>query len=238
MQYGAFHYGRHTPARIATSSVLLTETALPGELMYQPIVPFLPPVASGSGSGGAVSSESSDTQVWSRFPTRCDLTWYQGDDVTIPLYFDNPGDTDMSDQDGWEWNAEVRVMHSYRSELVNMFSVDSVFLPADPDLGQDADLTKVTLFLPRWENIYVGQYRWDLHSVSPIEGDMSEFPRPPDDPDPWPPTTTLRTWLYGVVTILPRVTETDSLPVPITGGGTTPMLPTGAVFVGPNGRVP
>ena len=154
----------------------------------------------------------------------------------IPLYFDNPEDTDMSDQDGFEWYAEVRLIHSYRSLLVNTFTIDSEAIPATVDTVAQ---TKVTLFLPRSENIYIGRYRWDLYSISPIEEDMTEFPRPPDVPLPevWPPTTTLRTWVYGNATIIPRVTETDYLPAPAVVGEGVTVFGEG-FFVGPNGRVP
>lgn len=238
-EYGVARYGYDSPSRVAGTSMMLAESTalLPGEPRYAPI-PFPPSpfIASGASAG---SSASGDTQVWSNYPSRCDLTWYQGDDVMIPLYFDNPADLDMSDQDGYEWHAEVRVLHSYRSTLVNTFSIDSTAIPPDTEAGTPG-VTRVSMFLPRSENIYTGKFRWDLYSLSPIEGDMSEYPPLPDAPTPWPPTTTLRTWLYGVVMIYPRVTGTDFLPASDTGSGsggdtTTVVMP---FFVGPNGRVP
>lgn len=231
-RYGNFRYGFDEPALIAGTAQMMTLGAElpPGEPMYTPI-PFLPPPVISSST-----STTTDTQVWTKAPGRLDLTWYQGDDVMIPLYFDNPEDTDMSDQDGFQWHAEVRLYHTYRSTLVNTFTIDSEAIPAIPPAPAQ---TKVTLFLPRTENVYVGRYRWDLYSISPITEDMTEYPRPPDVPLPevWPPTTTLRTWLYGNANIAPRVTETDALPPPVDGGGEVGVYGAG-FFVGPNGRVP
>ena len=136
----------------------------------------------------------------------------------------------------WEWSAQIRVLHTYHSTLVNTFSVtDEYTAPA----GELPGFTAVNLFLPRSENVYVGRYRWDLYSKSPL--DVADFPRPPDvpAPEPWPPTDQVRTWLYGIVTIIPRVTSTDFLPpaVIVDGGGEPSALSSG-YFVGPNGRVP
>ena len=77
--------------------------------------------------------------------------------------------------------------------------------------------------------------------------DLSRFPKPDDvGAADWPPIDALRTWLYGIATIAPRVTSTDLL----TGGYEYPLVPypgppphvtvltTGGWCVGPNGRVP
>ena len=55
----------------------------------------------------------------------------------------------------------------------------------------------------------------------------------------WPMDTQVKTWLYGYIYIVPRVTTTDWLPVPpnaLPAGQVVVVSPTG-VF-GPNGRVP
>ena len=234
-EYGAFRFGRDTPARIATSTQMLVEplAVLPGEPMYQPI-PFYPSIVSGSG-GQLGATSSTDTDVWNHYPSRCDLSFYQGDDVTIPLYIEDPSDATPDMSTAWEWSAQIRVLHTYHSTLVNTFSiVDEYTAP----VSQTPGYTKVTMFLPRSENCYVGKYRWDLYSKSPL--DAATFPRPPDVPltDPWPPTDQIRTWLYGVVTIIPRVTSTDFLPEITEGGGAVVTAGQQWNFVGPNGLVP
>ena len=107
-------------------------------------------------------------------------------------------------------------------------------------VGETPGYTKVTLFLARSENCYVGRYNWDLYSKSPLDG--IAFPRPPDvpEPEPWPPIDQVRTWLYGIVTILPRVTSTDFLPADDRRRRRRRRRSTvfGGPFVGPNGRVP
>jgi hypothetical protein len=200
--------------------------------MYQPI-PFYPAIVSGS---GAALGTSSDVQTWVNQPSRCDLTFYQGDDVTVPLTIEDPADStpDMSTE--WEWSAQIRVFHSYHTTLVNTFSVKDAYTPP---VGETPGFTEVTMFLPRTENIYVGRYRWDLYSKAPF--DATGFPQPPDviAPEPWPPTDQIRTWIYGMVTILPRVTATDilndDLPEIDDGSGSLVQM---NFFVGPNGRVP
>ena len=239
-QQAAFRFGREAPSRIAGTAVMFGEAneLLPEEPMYQPI-PFYPAIISGSGAQlGAVPEH----QSWASYPTRCDLSFYQGDDVTIPLTIADPSDITPDMSTAWEWSAQIRVLHSYRSTLVNTFSIIDAYTPP---AGEVPGYTEVTLFLPRSENVYVGTYRWDLYAKSPL--DVGTFPRPPDvpEPEPWPPTDQIRTWLYGEVTILPRVTSTDSLPALPEGGAVLnwwpgPVgLPDGGFFVvGPNGRVP
>jgi hypothetical protein len=233
--YGAYRFGRDNPALIATTAQMGIEaqSLMPGEPTYQPI-PFYPSIVSGTGA----QLGASDTQVWANYPGRCDLTFYQGDDVTIPLIITDPADTTPDMSTAWEWSAQIRVWHSYHSTLVNTFAVKDVYAPpVSPDPGY----TTVTLFLPRSENVYVGRYRWDLYSLSPF--DAVGFPQPPDVilPEVWPPTDQIRTWLYGNVTILPRVTSTDILPAlpEDGGGGGTVVAPLQQWnFVGPNGLVP
>jgi hypothetical protein len=198
--------------------------------MYQPI-PFYPAITSGS---GAALGSGSSTDTWSNVPSRVDLTWYQGDDVTIPLTILDPADTTPDMSTTWDWSAQIRICHTYHSTLVTTFAVKDEYTPPTAD---DPGYTTVTLFLPRSENPYIGIYNWDLYSKSPI--DVAGFPKPPgvEDPEPWPTTDQIRTWIYGTVTILPRVTSTDFLPPVVVddGSGSTTVMP---YFVGPNGRVP
>ena len=141
----------------------------------------------------------------------------------------------MSDQSEWMWHSQIRLWHNYRSRLVSEFIVDSSYVPPSPPdipLG----ITKIELLLPRQENNVYGTYHWDLYSESPY--DYANFTEPDDWVGDWPPADGIRTWLYGEVKILPRVTSTDSLPL-------QPALPVGGTvqgttwfFAGPNGRVP
>lgn len=241
--YAAFRFGRDAPARIATSVVLFDEAdaLLPEEPMYQPLIPFYPVISSGT-SQALLGAE----QSWSNYPAKCDISFYQGDDVTITLVIEDPSDLTPDMSTAWDWSAQIRVLHSYRSTLVNTFSVkDEYTAPVGDVIGY----TTVTMFLPRSENIYRGKYRWDLYSKSPFS--VTDLPRPPDvpEPEPWPPADQIRTWLYGDVTIIPRVTSTDALPVDpaLPAGGSTNWWPgpvaavtnyVGGFVVGPNGRVP
>lgn len=238
----AFRSGRDAPSRIATSVVMAVEAdaLLPEEPMYQPVIPFYPAIVSGDGT--SIGSGTTTTpDVWTSYPGRVDLSFYQGDDVTIPLVIDDPADSTPDFSTVWEWTAQIRVLHSYESTLVNTFSVTDEYTPP---AGENPGYTRVTMFLPRSENVYVGRFRWDLYSVSPL--DVAGFPRPPDvpEPEPWPPTDQIRTWLYGEVTIIPRVTETDILPAgglvvdPVTTWLGPVAAPYGNFVVGPNGRVP
>lgn len=199
--------------------------------MYQPI-PFYPSIVSGS---GAAFGSSTDTDVWTNAPGRCDLTFYQGDDITIPLTIVDPADATPDMSTTWEWSAQIRVFHTYHSKLVNTFATKDEYTAP---VGEIPGYTTVTLFLPRSENTYVGRYRWDLYSVSPF--DATGYVQPPDviDPEPWPPTDQIRTWLYGKVTILPRVTSTDFLPEIPEGGAIVTAVEQQWNFVGPNGLVP
>jgi hypothetical protein len=107
-------------------------------------------------------------------------------------------------------------------------------------------MTKLTMLLSRLVNKYIGTFHWDLRSFSPFEGPV--YPPPPgweeEDPDNpvWPQTTEVKTWLYGDIHIVRRVTATDVLPP--TNGALTPgngsvvVVTPGGFTVGPNGRVP
>lgn len=234
-EYGTHRFGWDSKTRIAGTTMMLAQAPdlPPGEPMYQP-VPFLPSIS----SGGTPGTPGTDVDTWVNAPTRVDLTFYQGDDVLVPLTITDPSDPTLDMSTTVEWAAQIRLLHTYRSTLVSSFSITDAYTPPTVD---ESGFTTVTLFLPRSENIYIGQFRWDLYSVSPL--DVADFPQPPEviDPEPWPPTDRIRTWLYGMVTVYPRVTETDFLPPAITtGGGSGGGDPTGAqvIFVGPNGRVP
>ncbi len=236
-EYGSFRFGWDGPARIRTSTVYLQEASelLPGETLYTPI-PFLPPITDGSGSSDIQLSEDGHP-IWQSIPSCVDLVFYQGDDVVIPLYFNDPtvlGDNMAAE---FDWTAQIRVWHRYTSTLVNEFSVKATYHPSaqTPPVETD-EYTLVEMFLPRSENIHWGVYRWELASTSPQ--DYSRFPKPDgiDDAD-WPPTDGVRTWLYGHCTIVPRLTSTDFLP-PAVSDGSSGVITQGGYFVGPNGRVP
>ena len=173
-EYGAFRFGRDAPPRIATTTTMLVEpfAVLPGEPMYQPI-PFLPSITSGSGGALGSGSSDSDIDVWSNAPGRCDLMWYQGDDVVVPLTIEDPSDVTPDMSTAWEWSAQIRVLHTYHSTLVNTFSVTDEYTAP---VGETPGYTTVNLFLPRSENVFVGRYRWDLYSKSPL--DVAGFPDP------------------------------------------------------------
>ena len=84
--------------------------------MYQPLVPFLPVISNGGSLASGASASGTDTthDVWSNYPGRCDLTFYQGDDVTIPLTIEDPSDATPDMSTAWDWVAQIRVIHSYR----------------------------------------------------------------------------------------------------------------------------
>jgi hypothetical protein len=163
----------------------------------------------------------------------------------IPLYLQDPNnpDMDMSDQSEWEWHAQVRLLPHHSSTLIHDFSVDSQYYPPgtyDPILGT----TLVSMYLPREMNHRHGDFSWELYSISPYVY-SPEYPQPDDWPEDeiWPPTTKLRTWLYGDCTIKIRTGSTDEFPGEVTTppGNTSIVLPVvgGLIMtVGPNGRVP
>lgn len=217
--------------------------------MYQPVIPFYPSIIDGSGGGslggggaaGALASiTSGSSDDWKQYPDRLDLYVYQGDDVQIPLYFQNPAepDTDMSADAGWVWKAQTRMFHRYYVQKVNDFTIHTEYTPPDPEVENDIGTTVVSLYLPRFSNRYTGVYSWDLQSTSPFEG--PEYPEPPFNDAEWPLTTQVRTWVYGYLYVVPRVSTTDYLPLPpnaYPNGTPVTISPTGVV-VGPNGRVP
>ena len=241
-QYAGTRTVQDTAPRIATSTSLLLEASeLPPEPMYQPLIPFV----SGSGgvsgssitSGSSSTSSTSSTPTWKKFPDRLDLYAYQGDDIQIPLYFQDPSDPDL-DMSAYGWFGQTRICHRYRSTLINEFTITAEY--AAPDVGPPATAgyTLVTLFLPRVHNTVIGSYNWDLYSLSPYEG--PDFPKPDDiDDADWPPLDQIKTWLFGNIYIVPRVTDTGYLTIPATAvmtGELVIVTPTGTY--GPNGRVP
>lgn len=236
-------FGPNMPPRILGSAQLVLE---PGEVAptlpwYQPLVPFYPAIIDGSGSSLSSSALNlvNGVQVWERVPSRCDLLFYQGDDIVIPLYFNDPSVLGDDMAEDFEWVAQIRRVHSYSSMLINEFVTKAVYVPRSPTPPETEEYTVVELFLPRSKNLYAGVYRWELYSTSPE--DYSRFPKPDDvDAADWPPPDALRTWLYGYCTIVPRLTTTDTLPASafaLSGPGVVVVTNQGWV-VGPNGRVP
>lgn len=233
----AFRFGQDAPARIqSTTSMLLEATSMLPELVPVPVlIPFYPTgVVTGdqAAAGGVPSGEL----TWESQPDRLDISFRQGDDVVIPIPIEDP--VDMSD---WEWVAQIRVLPYYTRTLVNEFTTEAEFFPADPDADPPVEAsTMVRLFLPRELNDFRGCYAWEMYSIGPA--DFAGYPEPVDwpvDAEPWPPTTTLKTWYYGLCTIRARTTDTDVLPDVDTD--VIPILPegwNGGWFVGPNGRVP
>lgn len=243
-QQVAHSFGPNMPTRIQATGQMVLEPgeAAPSLPWYQPLVPFYPPNIT-SGAGASSSGLTADGhKLWEKTPSRCDLLFYQGDDVLIPLYFNDPlvANDDMSDQ---IWFAQIRLLQRCQSALVGEFATTATF---DTGTTEDDEFTMVELFLPRSKNLYYGQFRWDLYSLA--DADLSRFPKPDDVDDlDWPPLDIVRTWLYGVVNIAPRVTSTDVLPsasfenqlVPWPGPPPyVTVLTTGGWVVGPNGRVP
>lgn len=226
-QYGVARFGQDAPSRIAGVATMFAGAGeiLPGEPTYNVLIPFVPPTVSGGGASSSSSTTADGRKLWRSVPARCDLLLYQGDDVVIPLFFADDGS--MAEQDTWQWFAQMRVLHSYRSTLVNEFFCRSENVA---ETVEDEAHVKVEMFLPRDLNCYSGVYRWDLYAIEPE--DLSRF-----DTEV-PQTDLLRTWLYGVATIVPRVTSTDVLPPPVETPPEVPVLMEGGWFVGPNGRVP
>jgi hypothetical protein len=236
-EYGSSRFGWDAPARIATSTTYLQEATelLPDATLYNPI-PFLPTITDGSGSASDIQLSDDGHPIWSRTPSAVDLMFWQGDDVVIPLYFDDPSVLGDDMAAGFEWFAQVRTWPYYSTTLVNTFTITASYHPSIPS-PPTAEYTIVEMFLPRSENIHWGCYRWELYSISPQ--DYSRFPKPDDvDAADWPPPDGLRTWLYGNCTITPRTASTDFLPTPPASTNGGQVLGPGGYFVGPNGRVP
>lgn len=228
-EFGSFRFGLDTPSRIATSTVFFQEQAalLPGEPRYQPLA-FV------SGDDVAASPIGGTTEdghpIWSSVPSRCDLMVYQGDDVVIPLYFNDPDITGDNYDLNYDWTAQIRLRHNYTSSLVADMSVVAEYHPAAggtdlPDV--DDEYTLVEMYLPRAFNTRWGLFEWEIAAYRTM--DLSRFPPPPgwDADTAWPPPKALKTWLYGRCYVLPRTTTTDTLPAP------TP----GVVTLGPRGFV-
>ncbi len=244
-QYGTTRFGLDAPARIQTSAELMMEASerMPGEPTYDLLIPFYPPIT--SGNGGLPSATTNDGHpIWSQAPSRCDLAFYQGDDIVIPLYFNDPAVLGDDMEDEFEWVAQIRLIHRWQSTLIATFSCKATYHASDTGVdeeGVDDEYTKVEMFLPRSMNDRWGTYEWEIYSKSPV--DVSRFPKPDGVADEdWPPADTVRTWLYGQCRIAPRTTSTDFLPVPpasIGSGTDQPAVMTnGGWVVGPNGRVP
>jgi hypothetical protein len=223
----------------AQISTVAGET-LPAEPTYQPVIPFYPPIFSGNSgvSSGVLGAAGSDD--WKKYPDNLDLFVYQGDDVQIPLYFQDPTIPNIDLSTSYVWKGQIRVVHHYKSALVNEFTIATEIIPPDPLDPTSLGSTLVTLFLPRFNNQYSGVYTWDLQSTSPFVGPV--YPKPPDvDDEDWPMADQVKTWLYGNLHVVPRVTETDFLPVPSPAAlppGTAVVVTPAGWAVGPNGRVP
>jgi len=230
-EYATSRFGWDAPSRIAGTTVMLQEQgALPvAEPLYAPL-PFLP---AGSGSSSAIGGMTEDGHpIWMAVPTRVDLVFYQGDDVVIPLFFDNPDITadDMSDQD---WFAQIRRRHLFTSTLVADLSVAATY---HPPTETTLEHTQVEMYLPRAFNTTWGSFEWEIASYG--DTDLSRFPPPPgwDLDVAWPPPQALKTWLFGRCYIVPRTTATDELGSPTTDPGVVTLGPTGFV-VAPNGML-
>jgi hypothetical protein len=164
-EFGSFKFGWDAPTRISGGTVMLQEATelLPGEVRHG-MTPFLPTLVDGSGDSSSDTSLSADGHlIWQRTPAACDLAFYQGDDIVIPLYFNDPvvlGD-DMAAS--FDWFAQIRRWHSYRSTLVSTFSIKATYHPKSSPISTDPDdeYTMVELFLPRTDNTEWGTYQWE-----------------------------------------------------------------------------
>jgi hypothetical protein len=234
---GSFRFGWDAPARISTSTVQFSEASEMLPLLYAPL-PF-PTDASGNGSNTGMATTPDGFPLWTTTPTRVDLVFWQGDDVVIPLYFNDPAVLGDDMAESFSWFAQIRACHSYHSTLVSEFSVAATYHAGD---GTEAtEYTQVEMFLARMYNLYAGIFQWEIYSIDST-ADFSRFPKP-DGAETWPPPDQLRTWLYGYCTILPRTSDTDylydgSVVPPSTGDGVTVAVGNGGFVVGPNGRVP
>ena len=212
---------------------------LPGEPLYPTVLPFISTSSGLSVVGGGLTTE---IQTWESGPSRLDLTFYEGDDITVPLTFEDPNDPtlDMSEASEWDWFSQIRTGHGPLYPLVADFICDADYVaPAPPD--QPLGVTNVKMVLPRQDNIYIGTFSWDLVSVSPVPGHPDEEPQPDETPG------TGHTWLWGEVTVLPRVTHPDGQwppgvdeeEVAVPTFNSFLAVTTGTGFtVGPNGRIP
>jgi hypothetical protein len=228
-EFATFRFGWDAESRISGTTVMLQEQgALPvGAPLYSP-VPFLPGGSTPSAIGGTTEDGH---PIWMATPTRVDLIFYQGDDVVIPLYFDNP-DITADDMSTMDWFAQIRRGHLVTRTLVADFSVAATYTAAGVDTPE---YTKVEMYLPRASNDTWGSFEWEIASYG--DSDLSRFPPPPGWGDePWPPPQALKTWLFGRCYIVPRTTATDELGTPTTEPGVVTLGARGFV-VAPNGML-
>jgi hypothetical protein len=241
-EFGSFRFGWDGINRISTSTLVYQEQTelLPDSTLYSPI-PFVPPTVDGSDSNSDTQLSEDGHRIWTQTPAAVDLIFWQGDDIVIPFYFNDPAVLSDDMALNYAWFAQIRRWHSYRSTFVNDFATHAVYHPPAAPPTQTDEYTMVELFLPRSDNIYSGCFRWELYSIA-LE-DWSRFPAPDNvEPEDWPPPDQLRTWLWGRCYIVPRVSATDMLPVgqipPLDGGNQPAAITAQGWVVGPNGRVP
>jgi hypothetical protein len=233
--YAGSRSGNDGPARIAhTAEMLLEASEVPPVPRYQAVVPFLPSNITDASGTLAAAGTTTDSE-FKLYPDRLDLFIWQGDDIQIPLYFMDPANPTL-DMSTWTWKAQARTWYDYYGRLV----WDTVET-ASAATANGVTTTLVNLFVPRQVNRFRGVFWWELQSSSPYTGpSMVGQPRPDDVPaTDWPPTTQVKTWLYGKLYVVPRLSSTDTLPPKstVTNGQTILMTPEGWV-AGPNGRVP
>jgi hypothetical protein len=222
-------FGWDAPARIATTSEIYDAEGavmLPSQPFYPTVLPFV------VGGVPATGISSSDVSTWESEPSRLDLHYYQGDDISIPLIFRDPDVPifDMSDQANWDWFAHVRTGQGRRYLLLYEFTCSAEYVPPVPP--ETLGTTKVTLVLPRDLNKYRGDFWWDLQSWSPS-------PTPPIPPEE--DSGVVHTWLWGKVEVTGDVTyRPEDVPPPPVYEGTDVFLAittgTGRT-VGPTGEI-
>jgi len=184
-------FGWDKPGRILTTTDYLTggdEVPIPGEPVYQTLLPF--PGVTGVGLPGGASSAQAIAS-WTQEPDRLDLSFVAGDDISIPLIFaSTSGDLDMST---WAWYSTVRVYQSPVAPKIADFTCTAEYIPPSTTPGK----TRVTLALPREDNFLVGNWYWDLQSISP-----ADVPVDPADLTPG----TAHTWIWGRCNVTTQVT--------------------------------
>lgn len=234
-------FGQDGPNRITVAPSMLTEASevMPYEPVYYPVIPFLPPSISnggGSGSGGSGGGVGASIltgvseEDYKMYPGHLDLHWWQGDDVVIRLNISDASDPnlDLSIDNGCVWTGQVRVLHDKHATRAYDFSISTAYTAPDPDIEDALGVTQVSLFLHRDFNRYRGVYHWDLQCRIPT--DLSEFPKPEGTGNMvWPPTDAVKTYLYGLVYVVPEV----STEVPPSTGVAEPIR-----IIWPNGMVP
>lgn len=237
--YVGSRFGQDGPNRIVqTTDLLLEATEMPTEPRYQTSLSFLPAnIVSGS---DLVSGAAADDAEHKQYPDRLDLFCWQGDDFVVPLYFKDPNQPTL-DMSTWKWKAQVRTQYAYNGRWVYDMAETTELIPAAETEDGLYNQTLVHLFLPRQTNRFRGVFWWELQTQSPYTGpSMVGVPKPEEVPAAdWPPTTQVKTWLYGKIYVVPRLTSTDVLPLQgaVSNGSTLWVTPEGWV-AGPNGRVP